>query len=99
MIRRRIVTKIIDACGERKENGPDTKASLSNIAADRALRSGRMKVLKGSGGWMEVRELRAWKTATGFERRTCPGSVKNAVEDGSSRPNGLEEKSGVASKR
>ena len=33
MIRRRIVTKIIDACGERRENGPDAKASFSNIAA------------------------------------------------------------------
>jgi len=58
-----------------------------------------MKVLKGSGSRTEVWELWAWKTATGFGRRTYPGGVKNVAEDGSSRPNGLEEEFGVASKR
>jgi len=34
MIRERVVTKIIGACGERRKIGPGTKASFSDQAAD-----------------------------------------------------------------
>jgi len=34
MIREWIVIKVIDSFGERRENGPDTKVSFSDSAAD-----------------------------------------------------------------
>jgi hypothetical protein len=58
-----------------------------------------MKVLKGSGGWWKFESFGLGRRQRALDDEHTPGCVKNTTEDGSSMPNGLDEKFRVASKR
>jgi hypothetical protein len=79
--------------------GPYTKVSFSDRAADRALRSRRDVSPEGErklDGRLRVLGL---EDGNGFQALIIPSRVKSAEEERSGKPNGLEEKLRISSKK